>query len=201
MLRRHRSLFALGAMKAVNTMNAALCCLCCLLLCSCSSGPRAARHRQAGIDAWCYVTDLWTPPISFSLDEITTRSWNPTPERTVQLMKQETFRLEEPGSVEILAAWFGSRNSDRTECIDFYAAYPNTTGMRYYLLCHDEACPPYKTEVLLERTSPERPSFRISGNVAPAGAPTNYGKWYYYELKPKWRMIRHLSDFLGAASQ
>ena len=173
---------------------------CGLLVCGCSTTPRVANDRQRGIDTWQYATDVWAPPTSFSLEEITTRCWKPTPEQTVQLVKQETFHVGQPDPVEILAAWFGSKDSDRTDCIDFYAAFPNRAGPRYYLLCHDEACPPYKTEVKLEHTDPKRPSFRISGNSGPPGA-TSSGTWYYYELKPKWRMIRHVSRFLGTAWQ
>jgi hypothetical protein len=187
-------------MKPSLAISCGVPCLCWLLLCGCSTTPSVAPDRQAGVDAWSYVADLWTPPVSFSPNELSTRSWKPTPDRTVELLRQETFRLGEPEPVEILVTWFGSKGSDRTECIDFYAAFPDKDGMRYYLLCHDFRCPPYNTQVLLEHTDPRRPTFRISGDLGPRGSANNFGKWYYYELKPKWRMIRQ-SEFGGAASQ
>ncbi len=189
-------------MKAASIINPALPCLCCVLLCSCSTGPKVASDPQAGIDAWCYVTDPWNPPISFSLDEIATRTWKTAAGTTVELMKQETFRLGESEPAEILVAWFGSKGSDRTECIDFYAAHLQSSGIRYYLLCHDETCPPYKTQVALERTDPKGPSFRVSGNLGSPGAANNYGqRYYYYELAPRWRMIRHSSDYMVPPSK
>ena len=188
-------------MKRFVPISCALLYVCWFTLSGCSTGPRMPADRRVGVDAWRYVEDPRTPPVSFSPEEIFTRSWKPTADRTVQLVRQKTFRVGEEKPVQILVAWFGSKGSDRTDSVDFYAAFPDKAGMRYYPLCHDCDCPPYNTQVVLEQTNPKRPSFRVSGNLGPRGATNNYSKWYYYELQPKWRMIRHSSDFLGAPSQ
>jgi hypothetical protein len=139
-------------------------------------------------------------PIEFSLDEIATRKWIQDPGQTVGLIGRETFDVSAPERLGILVAKYGIAESNQLVCIDFYAVREHRAGKTYYLLCHDQNCPAYRTNVRCE-TQDRRTILTISGENREPGSSKAIWTQYYFELNAKCQMVRGFSEFTGPFSE
>ena len=164
-----------------------------------SAGCRSTGLRPEH-PPWSYVADVRSLPISFSLEEIVTRTWGGSPGEPIVLLGREVFEVNATKPRKVLAATYGFASSKHAVCIDFYAMTGWSGGAAYLLLCHDEDCPPKNTRVRCE-TQGSRVFFRISGDYEESDSSKSRSVMYYYELNPKCQMVKGFSTFISGPGQ
>jgi hypothetical protein len=143
---------------------------------------------------------LESSPIEFSFNEIATRKSIQASGWTVGLVDHETFDVRVPKRLGILVAKYGVAESNEIVCIDFYAVREHRDRKTYYLLCHDQNCPGYRTKVRCG-TQEGRTIFTISGENRESESSKAVWRQYYFELNSKCQMNRGFSEFTGPLSE
>ena len=170
----------------------------CRLLAADSAAPTKSPPLQASSGTnglHSYISDWRGQPIWYSSEEVTNRTWRAKDGQIISLLRQEIVKVRLPDLREILVAWYGEANSNRTVCVDFYAKEQKRIVPEIYLLlCHDAYCPPFNTKVTFEEQG-ERKFFTVSGESVDANTHKRTHHQYSYELNRQWQMVEGMSHF------
>lgn len=140
--------------------------------------------------------DFRSFPISFSANEVLTRTWIKGADERIQLLHQEVFKLRVPESLDVLVTIFGNAVSNRAESIDFYVGQPMVTGeTNYCLLFHDQNPPAFNLTIRYEEQN-KRSFFTVEGQDQVSSSKKAW-RMYYYSLNQRCYLHRHASNWFG----
>ena len=127
----------------------------------------------------------------FSLAEVVSRTWSQDG-HTITLLRQVDLPASDARLPNCKAMNFGSSDSGRTVCIEFYAQDSLCLEKQNYtLLVRDWHCPSVGTTVTVEKQS-DREFFNVAGDDE--GLPVVH-RSHSYELMPQYQLVLGMSEF------